>query len=90
MSTDPEAWAVSAQLTQSMSFADYEPPTIVINGMDRQPLVTINPDGTLDYGPDYNPDEAARIFWDSLRRYMGARCTNCGHDPAPDGEADNG
>lgn len=90
MSIDPEAWAVSAHLMQSMSFADYEPPTIVINGMDRQPLVTIKPDGTLDYGPDYNPDEAAQIFWDSLRRYMGARCPSCGHAPALAGEADRG
>ncbi|WP_020135025.1 hypothetical protein [Streptomyces sp. 351MFTsu5.1] len=55
------------------------PPNITINGTDGQPLVTIHPDGTLDYGPGYTPDEAARTFWDALRRLMPARCPACGH-----------
>jgi len=43
-------------------------PTVTING-ETAPLVTIHPDGTLEYGEDYTPDEAARQFWDALRRY---------------------
>ncbi|WP_097865874.1 hypothetical protein [Streptomyces sp. rh34] len=33
------------------------------------PLVTIHPDGRLEYGPGYEPDEAARLFWDAMRRW---------------------
>jgi len=29
-------------------------------------IVTINRDGTLTYGPDYNPDEAAKTFWNAM------------------------
>jgi hypothetical protein len=55
------------------------PPTIVINGGDGTPLVTIHPDGVLEYGPGYDPDETARCFWDALRRLAPARCPACGH-----------
>lgn len=31
------------------------------------PLVTISLDtGQITYGPDYDPDEAARLFWDAI------------------------
>jgi len=53
---------------------------IVILGEDnRTPLVTIQPSGALEYGPGYTPDEAARRFWDALRRIAPARCPACGH-----------
>lgn len=55
------------------------PPDITIIGEGGQPLVTIHPTGELDYGPDYEPDEAARVFWDALRRLTPARCPVCGH-----------
>ena len=32
-------------------------------------LVIIKPNGTLEYGPEYRPDEAATVFWE----YMGQR-----------------
>jgi hypothetical protein len=57
------------------------PPSISILGEDRRPLVTIQPNGTLEYGPGYDPDEAARRFWDAMRFHMPARCTRCGHVP---------
>lgn len=31
-------------------------------------LVRIKPDGTLIYGPEYTPDEAADVFWQALAR----------------------
>lgn len=31
-------------------------------------LVNILPDGTLEYGETYDPDEAARVFWEALAR----------------------
>jgi hypothetical protein len=71
----PPIWTLA---DQSVSVHTPAPPTIVIQGADRQPLVSIHPDGTLEYGPGYEPDAAARTFWDALRRYMPARCPNCG------------
>jgi hypothetical protein len=32
-------------------------------------LVIIKPNGTLEFGPEYRPDEAAAVFWE----YMGQR-----------------
>jgi hypothetical protein len=54
-------------------------PRIVIPSDDGTPLVTIHPNGTLEYGRGYQPDEAARRFWDALRHLAPARCPNCGH-----------
>lgn len=65
-------------LTTGYSIA-MPPPNIIINGADGTPLVTIHPDGALDYGPGYSPDKAARAFWDALRHLAPARCPNCGH-----------
>lgn len=39
----------------------------VICGEDSIPLVTIHQNGTLEYGPNYTPDETARVFWEALR-----------------------
>jgi hypothetical protein len=57
---------------------NHPPPTIVINGDNGSPLVKIHPDGALEYGPNYDPDEAARRFWDSMRHYLPTRCPGCG------------
>lgn len=50
----------------SVSIGAFGPPSIVISN-----LVTIKPDGTIVYGPNYTPDEAARVFWEALGR---AKC----------------
>lgn len=42
------------------------PPDIIIQNSDGQPLVTIHPTGELEYGPGYEPNEAARLFWEAL------------------------
>lgn len=44
-------------------------PSIAIRQTNGQPLVTINPDGRLEYGPGYEPDEAARLFWDAIQHF---------------------
>lgn len=31
-------------------------------------LVIIRPDGTMAFGPDYSPDEAALVFWEAMAR----------------------
>jgi hypothetical protein len=41
------------------------PSVIQIAGRGR-PLVTLHPDGRLEYGEDYTPDEAARMFWEAV------------------------
>jgi hypothetical protein len=57
-------------------------PSISIMSEDNlTPLVTIHPNGTLEYGPGYTPDEAARRFWDAMRHLAPARCEHCGHVP---------
>lgn len=44
-----------------------EPRTsIVISGDDGAPLVTLHFDGRVEFGPHYNPTEAARRFWSTI------------------------
>jgi hypothetical protein len=35
----------------------------------RAVFVRIKSDGTLEYGPDYNPDAAAQVFWQTVARH---------------------
>ncbi|MGY4936148.1 hypothetical protein ACWD7T_34685 [Streptomyces sp. 900116325] len=37
--------------------------TIRIPDENNRPMVTIHPDGRIEYGEAYEPDEAARAFW---------------------------
>lgn len=53
---------------QEISAAPATPLTIVIPGENGQFLLKIHPNGTLEYGPGYTPDEAARRFWDAVRQ----------------------
>lgn len=78
MSDETPFLHAASDLIRQTSLAPPPPPDITIVGADG-PLVTIHPDGTLDYGPGYTPDEAARSFWDAMRHYMPARCPACGH-----------
>jgi hypothetical protein len=44
---------------------------ISIHGSDGHPLVTIHIDEQhIEYGPGYEPDDAARAFWDAMQRHM--------------------
>ncbi|MFJ2279277.1 hypothetical protein ACIOEZ_34575 [Streptomyces sp. NPDC087866] len=54
----------TAQL-MTITAASITRPTITIPGADG-PLVTIHPDGRLEYGEGYEPDEAARQFWEAM------------------------
>jgi hypothetical protein len=44
------------------------PPTniLCIHGEGGEPIVTIKPNGTVEFGEGYTPTEAARIFWEAL------------------------
>lgn len=78
--SDIDSSFVTSEAPHLLDFTP-KPQTITITGADNAPLVTIHPDGTLDYGPDYTPDAAAHAFWDAMRRYTVVPCEQCGHLP---------
>ncbi len=43
-------------------------PLLEINSFEGQLLVRVWADGRIDYGEDYTPDEAARIFWTQIAK----------------------
>lgn len=52
------------------SIGQQEPPEFVIqlHADDGTLIVGIRPDGSIQQGPNYQPDEAAREFWDAVTR----------------------
>jgi hypothetical protein len=44
---------------------------LAIGTSSKRLLVLIKPDGRLQYGPEYTPDEAAEVFWEALARKRG-------------------
>lgn len=53
-------------------------PTNIMINMDGATLVTIRPNGVIDYGPHYTPDAAAKVFWEALGNSMPADRTRVG------------
>lgn len=45
-----------------------DPGDLVIGTSRDRILVTIKPNGQLEFGPEYTPDEAAVIFWEAMGR----------------------
>jgi hypothetical protein len=45
---------------------DVPPGTLVIGTSRHRILVAIKADGTIQYGPEYRPDEAAQVFWEAM------------------------
>lgn len=45
------------------------PPIVAITGHNGRPIITVHPDGSLEYGDDYTPDTAAQAFWDAVQRF---------------------
>jgi hypothetical protein len=43
-------------------------PIMSITSSKGKVLVKIRNDGTVEYDPNYTPDEAARIFWEAMGR----------------------
>lgn len=69
--------------TLVISNASINPATtylISIHDADSQVLVRINMNGTMEFGPNYHPDAAAKIFWDAIERFVPnhLRCGVCG------------
>lgn len=61
---------------------------LVIADDDGNPLVSVHSDGSLTYGEGYDPDEAARIFWNALARHSPIPPPDSGQERRPyfDGE----
>lgn len=56
------------------------PMSFVLPGADGQPLVSISlTDGSIEYGPNYEPDEAARVFWAAMQAMFGSPEAVFGH-----------
>ena len=47
---------------------------ILIHAKDNEMLVGIRADGTMEFGPHYTPEGAAKIFWDTVDRMNPGRC----------------
>ncbi|NUS82709.1 MAG: hypothetical protein HOY75_08145 [Streptomyces sp.] len=62
---------ISAQELEGVTITAAQPlaPSIVLP-FNNKPMVTIRPDGTLEFGEDYQPDEAARLFWEAVQRFQ--------------------
>ncbi|MFI5990235.1 hypothetical protein ACIBAC_00075 [Streptomyces sp. NPDC051362] len=43
--------------------------TVCLADRDGQPMVTIHPDGRMEFAGSYSPEPAARAFWDMVRRF---------------------
>lgn len=52
----------------SITAANIQAPSISIPSSTGESLFTIHPDGRLELGDDYQPEEAARAFWDAVQR----------------------
>ena len=44
------------------------PPPVIAANCDRGLLWAVHPDGRVELGDGYTPDEAAASFWDTVRR----------------------
>lgn len=61
---DQMPWVIQPGPPNAMSFRVVEP---------SGPVVTIHPDGTIEFGKGYTPEGAALVFWREVAR-MNRRC----------------
>jgi len=45
-----------------------QPNDLVIGTSRQRILVVIKPDGQVEFGPEYRPDDAAMVFWEAMGR----------------------
>ena len=56
--------------TGTLTVFNPQPGNFTLFGLNGKVLVTIHLDGTIEYGKDYTPDKAAKVFWEALGRDM--------------------
>jgi hypothetical protein len=68
---DPSNRVITPQVLQGASITaakmELSSPLLSIDG-NGTPKVVLHRDGRLEFGDDYNPDAAARAFWDAIQR----------------------
>ncbi len=57
---------VIVSTAQTLSINPNQEPSLSIFLKNSEPLVTIRPDGKIEYGPNYTPDAAAKVMWDAF------------------------
>lgn len=71
MSTDTGQTREPTYPTNGVSLVKCEPQYVIqINGLDNVLMVGIKYDGTIVYGENYQPDDAAKIFWNAITGNM--------------------
>jgi hypothetical protein len=68
LSADQAAGSIFIPADQGQTVTIPPPPTIEIRGDNGALLVAVHPEGRLEYGPGYEPDDAARRFWDGVEQ----------------------
>ncbi|MER7815635.1 hypothetical protein [Streptomyces sp. NPDC096153] len=58
-----------AVLADNIVDASLPDQTVSIREGNGQPLVTVHFDGRLEFGSEYEPDAAARLFWEAIGRW---------------------
>src|SRR5882757_6078696 len=73
---DPKFWQTPTKLaTGTIAFSQHTEPTDLTFSTSDGPVVTISlKDGTVTYGKNYTPDEAAKTFWGAATVMFGDRC----------------
>lgn len=66
-SAEPGKYTVDASAGYGITAANLAPAyPICIYGKDGTMLAAVKADGSIEYGPNYTPDEAARTFWEAM------------------------
>lgn len=66
---DDDVLAQSKLQQYTFTIAEPPPPVIVIYGKDGTEMVRIEPTGNIVYGPNYDPNEAAKTFWRAVAHH---------------------
>lgn len=69
MSTLDEAMMGVVDLTTTNIKGITGPTMLSICANAYEPLVIVHMDGRLEYGPNYDPDKAAQVFWEAVARW---------------------
>lgn len=64
--SDQKVSELSFSTAPTIGIAQTKPGSISFCMGGNAALVTIRPDGTIEYGEGYTPDTAAKAFWDAM------------------------
>lgn len=71
---DKDQRRIAMHNSDALQFANLQSPHFfAIRNEEGQDLVKVYFDGTLEFGENYKPDEAARCFWEAISLWAGNR-----------------